>query len=190
MASTTPEMLKVLSNPIRMRILGTLRLDGAQSVGSISASIGEAPGSVSYHLSIMEKNNLVHKVDSPNHDARTSWWVAAEQKTIISTNSADTNTLDTFKRSASITRHLAYERFLDHFDELSEEWKNAVTSDDCTFTLTAEQTASMAEELRDVLAKWEKISQQNAQSSEKPAASTQTDLHKVVSIIQVFRWIA
>ena len=45
-----------------MRILGTLRVNGEQTVGSISEQLGEAPGAISYHLGQLAHAGLVKKV--------------------------------------------------------------------------------------------------------------------------------
>lgn len=41
---TNADTLRAMASPIRMRILGTLRVNGEQTVGSISEQLGEAPG--------------------------------------------------------------------------------------------------------------------------------------------------
>lgn len=40
---TSADTLRAMASPIRMRILGTLRVNGEQTVGSISEQLGEAP---------------------------------------------------------------------------------------------------------------------------------------------------
>ncbi len=47
---TSADTLRAMASPIRMRILGTLRVNGEQTVGSISEQLGEAPGAISYHF--------------------------------------------------------------------------------------------------------------------------------------------
>ena len=41
---TNADALRAMASPIRMRILGTLRVNGEQTVGNISEQLGEAPG--------------------------------------------------------------------------------------------------------------------------------------------------
>lgn len=43
---TNADTLRAMASPIRMRILGTLRVNGEQTVGSISEQLGEAPGAI------------------------------------------------------------------------------------------------------------------------------------------------
>ena len=72
------DTLRIMASPIRMRILGTLRVNGEQTVGSISEQLGEAPGAISYHLGQLAGAGLVEKVKSPDGDRRKSWWKACQ----------------------------------------------------------------------------------------------------------------
>lgn len=65
---TNADTLRAMASPIRMRILGTLRVNGEQTVGSISEQLGEAPGAISYHLGQLAHAGLVKKVESPDGD--------------------------------------------------------------------------------------------------------------------------
>ena len=58
---TSADTLRAMASPIRMRILGTLRVNGEQTVGSISEQLGEAPGAISYHLGQLAHAGLVQK---------------------------------------------------------------------------------------------------------------------------------
>ena len=75
---TSADTLRAMASPIRMRILGTLRVNGEQTVGGISEQLGEAPGAISYHLGQLAHAGLVKKVESPDGDRRKSWWKACQ----------------------------------------------------------------------------------------------------------------
>lgn len=75
---TNADTLRAMASPIRMRILGTLRVNGEQTVGSISEQLGEVPGAISYHLGQLARVGLVEKVRSPDGDRRKSWWKACQ----------------------------------------------------------------------------------------------------------------
>ena len=72
---TSADTLRAMASPIRMRILGTLRVNGEQTVGSISEQLGEAPGAISYHLGQLAHAGLVKKVESPDGDRRKMYFV-------------------------------------------------------------------------------------------------------------------
>ena len=56
---TNADTRRAMASPIRLRIRGTLRVNGEQTVGNISEQLGEAPGAISYHLGQL---------------ARVGWW--------------------------------------------------------------------------------------------------------------------
>ena len=140
---TNADTLWAMASPIRMRILGTLRVNGEQTVESISEQLGEAPGAISYHLGQLAHAGLVKKVESPDGDRRKSWWKACQSAIRLGNseekNSADeSKAMDLFRRSAALSYEMAYERFLDRLPELPREWADSCTSDDHVLNLTAE----------------------------------------------------
>ena len=90
---TNADTLRAMASPIRMRILGTLRVNGEQTVGSISEQLGEAPGAISYHLGQLARVGLVEKVRSPDGDRRKSWWKACQTAVRLG-NSEEKNSAD------------------------------------------------------------------------------------------------
>lgn len=93
---TNADTLRAMASPIRMRILGTLRVNGEQTVGSISEQLGEAPGAISYHLGQLARVGLVEKVRSPDGDRRKSWWKACQTAVRLG-NSEEKNSADKAK---------------------------------------------------------------------------------------------
>lgn len=75
--------LQAMANPTRMRILASLRIDGVQTVGQLSARLGEPVGSVSYHLGQLSQAGLVAKTAPRDGDKRKSWWKATQGATIV-----------------------------------------------------------------------------------------------------------
>lgn len=94
---TNADTLRAMASPIRMRILGTLRVNGEQTVGSISEQLGEAPGAISYHLGQLARVGLVEKVRSPDGDRRKSWWKACQTAVRLG-NSEEKNSADKAQR--------------------------------------------------------------------------------------------
>ncbi|WP_418969282.1 ArsR/SmtB family transcription factor [Alloscardovia omnicolens] len=185
-SAQTASALKVMSNPIRMRILATLRINGAQTIGDISNHLNEAPGAVSYHMLQLEQAGLVVKVQSPDGDKRKSWWQAAQQEVHIQRSLAQENpeedlNMDIFQRAAALSYQMAYERYLDHLSSFSSEWVEACTSDDHVLHLTPAQVTDMIAELNSVISKWQEVSDRQSDNSH--------DVETVALVLQAFRWI-
>jgi len=184
---TNANTLRAMASPIRMRILGTLRVNGEQTVGSISEQLGEAPGVISYHLGQLSGAGLVEKVKSPDGDRRKSWWKACQSAIRLGRSGEkgeveDAKAVDLFRRSAALSYEMAYERFLDKLPELPQEWADSCTSDDHVLNLTAEEMRLMVGELNEVIRRW----QVKADAHDDDG----TDTKPVALIMQAFRWIS
>ncbi|MEP7795772.1 helix-turn-helix domain-containing protein, partial [Sanguibacter sp. 25GB23B1] len=70
--------LRALAHPARLAILGTLRVGGPATVGSLAAAHGIAAGSASYHLKTLARHGFVEEApvasDDGTSDRRTRWW--------------------------------------------------------------------------------------------------------------------
>ncbi|AZZ41912.1 ArsR family transcriptional regulator [Acidipropionibacterium jensenii] len=69
-------MLKVLTQPVRQKIVRTLMVADAMRVSDIAAAIGEPANSVSYHLRQLARIGVAHTTEPPgDRDSRETWWV-------------------------------------------------------------------------------------------------------------------
>lgn len=184
---TNADTLRAMASPIRMRILGTLRVNGEQTVGSIGEQLGEAPGVISYHLGQLAGAGLVEKVKSPDGDRRKSWWRACQSAIRLGRSgergeAEEAKAMDLFRRSAALSYEMAYERFLDKLPELPREWVDSCTSDDHVLNLTAEEMCLMIEELNEVVRRWQ--IKAGMHGDDEPGAEP------VALILQAFRWFS
>lgn len=198
------EALKCMAHPVRMRLLGALRVGGMQTVGELSAATGVAPGAVSYHLTQLAKVGLAEKTASPDGDKRKSYWKSRRQATNVRPDSADADVVDAFSRAAALTYQMAYERFLDVLPALPREWEQSCGANDRVLWLTAEETRAMVEDLNAVMRAWERLSdaRRTTMASSDPARSAAaqagaqaqaqtaaTAAEPVAVVQQVFRWV-
>ena len=73
--------MRALAHPLRLRILGLLRVEGPKSVGMVVEATGAASGSVSYHLATLAKHGFVVPAPELERDGRERWWRAAHEMT-------------------------------------------------------------------------------------------------------------
>lgn len=184
---TNADTLRAMASPIRMRILGTLRVNGEQTVGSIGEQLGEAPGVISYHLGQLAGAGLVEKVKSPDGDRRKRWWRACQSAIRLGRSgergeAEEAKAMDLFRRSAALSYEMAYERFLDKLPELPREWVDSCTSDDHVLNLTAEEMRLMIEELNEVVRRW--------QIKAGMHGDDELGVEPVALILQAFRWVS
>ncbi len=75
--------LRALAHPLRMRILGRLRIDGPATATSLAAALNESSGATSYHLRRLAAHGFVE--DAPElGTGRERWWRALHDATSFS----------------------------------------------------------------------------------------------------------
>ncbi len=72
--------IKGLAHPLRIRILGALRIGGPSTASSLASRLGESSGATSYHLRQLEKFGFVIE-ELDRGSRRERWWRAAQQST-------------------------------------------------------------------------------------------------------------
>ena len=77
----TPQMLRALAHPTRLKMLGMLRIDGPATATSLATRLGINTGQTSYHLRQLAQHGFVVD-DDERGNGRERWWKAAHQATI------------------------------------------------------------------------------------------------------------
>ena len=76
------DTLKAVSHPMRMRLLGALRVSGPQTASELGRELGESSGSTSYHLRQLERFGFVgDDVEQPS--GRERRWRALHDMTTM-----------------------------------------------------------------------------------------------------------
>lgn len=164
---TDPKMMRALSHPIRLRLLGDLRAKGPQTVGLLSDAIDEAPGLVSYHLGMLAKHGLVVEVPELARDRRERWWRAAHDRTHWDAaeqldNPEQRTALHALQSSVNQRYADLLQEYLDHEQGLPVEWVAAATSGDEILHLTSEHLGALRDDLHALAAKWAAVSEGDA----------------------------
>jgi DNA-binding transcriptional ArsR family regulator len=71
-----PALLKALAHPLRLRLLGALRIAGPSTATRLAEQLGESSGLTSYHLRALAAVGLVTE-DRDRGTGRDRWWRAA-----------------------------------------------------------------------------------------------------------------
>ena len=151
--------MRALAHPLRLRILGLLRVEGPQSVGALVQATGAASGSVSYHLGTLAKHGFVVPAPELERDGRERWWRAAHEMT---TMHAEDFLDDPERREASeALRRTVLESYhrellgaLDAELGLEPEWVAASDSSDGGAQLTLDEFRELTADLDAVREKW------------------------------------
>jgi DNA-binding transcriptional ArsR family regulator len=75
-----PTSVRVLAHPLRVRIVGDLRMHGAATATILAGRLGESSGATSYHLRVLAEHGFVEE-DAGRGTGRERWWRAAQEMT-------------------------------------------------------------------------------------------------------------
>src|SRR3954469_22151212 len=76
----TPQQLRALTHPVRLRILGLLRTEGATTATALAQRLGLNTGATSYHLRQLAQHGFIVD-DEERGNGRERWWRAAHAAT-------------------------------------------------------------------------------------------------------------
>ncbi|WP_136706553.1 metalloregulator ArsR/SmtB family transcription factor [Agromyces sp. H66] len=154
-----PGPMRALAHPLRLKILGLLRVEGPQSVSMLAEATGAASGSISYHVSTLAKHGFVLPAPERERDGRERWWRAAHE---ITRTSAVEFLDDPERREASDAMRRAvidayHRELLDALEaehDLDPEWVSASDSSDGAAQLTLDEFRELTADLEAIHEKW------------------------------------
>ena len=146
--------LRGLAHPLRLLLLGLLRIDGPATASQLAARTGQSSGSTSYHLRQLAAYGFVVD-DESRGSGRDRWWRAAHRSTYFDQPRdgdeegralgeeylrlvADANTRRT---QASIAGLATMD------DDLGNGWSDAFTISDFPLRLTLDEARTLGAEL-------------------------------------------
>ena len=155
-----PEALRALSHPVRLRILGLLRMDGPSTASALATRLGLNSGATSYHLRQLAQHGFV--VDAEDRgNGRDRWWRAAHQSTHVPTDDAspdavtDRDTNDAFMQAVAIVRTEQLQQAVEERPLLPAEWRAASTFSDWGLVLTPARARELMRAMSAVVEGWE-----------------------------------
>jgi DNA-binding transcriptional ArsR family regulator len=150
------QLLRAMAHPLRLRLIGTLRMDGPATASDLGRRLGESSGATSYHLRILAKYGFVED-DPERNRGRQRWWRAVDEGVEWSLDTDDAGLLEA-DRALGRQLILQYQRWLERWhDELpnwDRSWRAASSGSDRWFELTAEELRALADELLAVLGRY------------------------------------
>lgn len=170
--------LRALAHPLRVRLIGRLRMYGPATATRLAHDLGESSGATSYHLRELAKFGLVAE-DEERNRGRERWWRAVHRSTYFDLTMDE----DTRATGGEYLRSVArvYSERLLHFadnieysaDIYGADWADAFTLSDWHLRLTVEQAQQLHQELNQLLDRYRDL-------PEKPGA------RRIVSQLQLF----
>lgn len=123
----TPETLRGLTHPIRLRLLELLQNEGPATATSLAARIGRSSGVTSYHLRVLADNGLIAE-DTDRGNARDRFWRAAHRSmgfTVRMSENPGTEAANRYLRIAAEEIHRRVLAGIDMFTSSPDEMATA-----------------------------------------------------------------
>jgi DNA-binding transcriptional ArsR family regulator len=154
-----PRTMRALAHPLRLRLLGLLRIEGPGTATTLAGRIGASVPGVSYHLRQLAEHGFIEHAPELARNAKERWWRASHERT----SWRDADFLEGPERIAAegaLTQqvrlvHLEHlERWHDEQASWGREWVDAADMSDVVIPLNPVQLRAMRDELHEVLERW------------------------------------
>ena len=149
---TDPRALRAYAHPVRMKLVGLLRMSGPLTATKAGELLGESSGTCSFHLRQLAKYGLVEE---------TGGGTGREKPWRATTTTTDWNAIAQTPEEAAAAGLLTMSvaemyfeqvmRWLERFQDDSPEWQEAALFGDRILYLTAEELAELGGKVRDLV---------------------------------------
>ena len=146
---TDPRALRALAHPLRVKLLGLLRLEGPMTASEAGRRVGESSGSASYHLRQLERYGLVEEAEGGTGRRRpwratalyTSWPNVANTPELAEAAGA----FERFVVAGYVER---LERWIERRRGEPVDWQEAAVFGDSLLYLTVDELAGLRDALQ------------------------------------------
>lgn len=148
-SSITPDIagLRALSHPVRLRILGLLRAEGAATATGLAARLDLNSGATSYHLRQLAQHGFIEE-DMERGNARDRWWRATHDATRTEfSGEAITDDVEAYLATVAMIYGERLRSVVSELRFYPEEWQGVSTLSDWHFTLTPTRANALVEAL-------------------------------------------
>ncbi|MBP2445190.1 ArsR/SmtB family transcription factor [Rhizobium leguminosarum] len=147
-----PVALKALAHPLRLRMLGMLRVDGPATATQLAVQLGLNSGATSYHLRQLAQYGFIE--EAPHASRRDRWWRASHELTSVPASEAEGEALDldhAFNQAVLSLQVGQMQQALEEYAELPGEWRKASAANDMIIPMTAKQAEALTTQLTDII---------------------------------------
>lgn len=150
------KQLKAFAHPLRVRLNYELGIAGAATVTQLAQAVDGAIALVSYHLHQLADYGFIEPAPERARNQKERWWKLSQQRLRWSDGellSQPGGTEATAMIKSSVVR-LQYEKLQTYYNNrsgLPAEWADAAFSDDGVLNLTAQELASLHDDLQKVV---------------------------------------
>jgi DNA-binding transcriptional ArsR family regulator len=152
--------LRAIAHPLRMRMLGMLRMEGPATATSLAERLGESSGTTSWHLRQLAEHGFIEE-DPELGNRRDRWWRAAHDFTQVHSerfldDAENVGVVATFLFEALGFYYRNATNFVGQLQTWGREWVKAADISDYQLSLTAPELAELHRELHEVVARYDR----------------------------------
>ncbi|MEW1881017.1 helix-turn-helix domain-containing protein [Rhodococcus sp. NPDC080181] len=152
------ERLAALAHPLRLRMLGLLRVFGPSTATKMAERCDVSSGLTSYHLRQLAESGLIEPVPAPeNSHNREKWWGPTLRST-YTTNVHDGPEAQAigaeYLRSVVEQHKASTSQWLNVQHEWGTRWLEASTISDVSLRLTADELRGLQDEIAELMARY------------------------------------
>jgi DNA-binding transcriptional ArsR family regulator len=179
-----PQALRALAHPLRLRLIGLLRVEGPSTATRLGQRLGESSGATSYHLRELARYGFVEELEGRG-TGRERWWQARHRTTSWEAEDfADegSEVVDELNRQLVALRGQALHAWLEQQAELDPAWDGAAELSDWGLRLTPDEARRLSRELGAVLDRW------TAEHADRGSAESTEHVRVHLDVLPLRRW--
>jgi predicted ArsR family transcriptional regulator len=165
------EMMRLFAHPLRIRIIGSLRVDGPATSAILARRLGTDSGQTSHHLRLLARHGLIEEAPELGR-GRERWWKAAHDSTRWP-DLGGAEAMRTVQRTARAVWDNAIETFYAGVAEQrwSADWQRAAASSDYVIRTTPQRLERLWSEIEHLI---------------REAATSGTDAEQVLVVLHAY----
>jgi len=150
--------MRMLSHPLRMRLLGILRMKGPATASELARLVHESSGVTSYHLRKLAEVGVVEE-DVERGTRKERWWRSVHDVThwsnadFLGSRAAHQASL-AMRREAYRFQWRVLEQWLAEESEWDKTWVDAISESDSAIEMTPESLKAMGDEIWEVVERY------------------------------------
>ncbi|MCQ8768263.1 ArsR/SmtB family transcription factor [Streptomyces telluris] len=166
--------LRALAHPVRVQLVGLLRMHGPSTATRLAERLGLASGATSYHLRQLAAAGFVAE-DTSLGNARERWWRAVHENTVIDNAELaeqEPEAMLGYVQGVVAAHTLRTQLAVASYPALPKPWREAFNMSDWSLRLTPQEAVELSEELRAVVERY----RQHASGADAPSGSEHVSL--------------
>lgn len=144
-----PHNLRGLAHPLRVRLLGLLRVDGPSTATKLAERVGQSSGATSYHLRQLAAHGFVVEDADQAGSGRERWWKAMSLRTELpgSTVREASGEAEGFLRAVAAEHFQQVDAFLAELPTIPAAWDEGWAINDGLLRLTPAEARRLLRDL-------------------------------------------